>query len=74
MRHAFESAGNVAREYFPTPNSAIVAIARPIQAQTNHPLLPRLALRHNRGDVRTMMLYAYFFGAGNARAYAVDAY
>src|SRR5580704_9545778 len=56
MRHARESCAHAAGENFTAPNRAVVAVAGAVEADADHALVPRAALREYGSNMRAVML------------------
>src|SRR5580704_9294304 len=68
VSHAFEAVADAPHKKFATPDRAVVAVARPIEANAYNALVPFATFREDRGDVCTVVLDTSRFGRSKRRS------
>src|ERR1700722_13514245 len=68
VSHAFEAVADAPHKNFATPDCAVVAVARPIEANAYNALVPFAVFRKDRGDVCTVVLDTSRFGRKKRRS------
>src|SRR5579864_4156432 len=68
VSHAFEAVADASHKNFATPDGAIVAVARAIEANSHNAFVPFAAFGEDRSNVRAVMLNTSRLGGNKRRS------